>query len=210
MTVAVVNAPAQPLLSADRVREQLAFGPDVPDARIDALVAAATAVLDGPQGWLGRALRKWTLELRLDRFPFGEGEIELPFPPIVAVASIAYTDLVGSPQTFAAGLWQLDDGGSDEGILSPAYGHDWPMARRRPGAVRIRYDVGNVAGDVPAPILQAIVLQVAATNAMLRKNPSLASETVPGVLSRSWASADIGEIYDKAAMRLLGPYRVFA
>lgn len=222
----VVATPPEALLTAATVRARLGLPADVVDDTIDALVAAATGVIDGPPGWLGRCLGKQTLELQAEffpgcGFPFADGApavwrayaanggydptIRLSCPPIISVDSITYIDGGGAEQTLDAAAYVLSGR-----YLTPAYGLGWPTSRQQPDAVRIRYTAGYDDGKVPAPILQAIVMGVAKLNGMMKADPALSQETVIGVSSMQWqVSADMGDAYDKAANMLLAPFRVF-
>lgn len=198
----VDTAPADPLLDLADLKARLRFDPasTVDDAALAAFLEAATAALDGPDGWLGRALRPQSLELAVDAFPWCWDALCLPCPPVSSVDAVTYVDGNGTQRSMTSVDWTLL--GRD---LYPAAQGTWPSAMRAPGAVRIRYRAGyDVA---PAPIVQAVVLGVAAMCALARGDV-LSSETVVGVYARSWAAGG-DEMQTKAAMALLSPFRVF-
>lgn len=146
-----VITPPKPAVTLERAKAHLVVEHDDDDGLIEAYVAAATGTLDGPDGWLGRALGVQTLEARFDAFPC-EDLMRLPYAPIVAIEAIKYDDADGVEQTLVDpthyGLW-------DDGALL-AWSASWPTARSRRGAVRIRYTAGYAA--LPAPIEAAILL----------------------------------------------------
>lgn len=136
------------------------------DSLIQMLIASATDDLDGPKGWLGRALVEQTLELVLDRFPCGK--IELPYPPLIDVVSVKYIDIDGEEQTLTAPSGSPASGGdyrvvadAEPGYIEPAYGTSWP-ATRGSAAVRIRFSAGYGApDDVPNRIKEYMLHQIA-------------------------------------------------
>ena len=225
MRVVVVTPPA-PLIDVPTVRARLGGAPSADDATLAAYVQAATDELDGPGGWLGRALGPQTLELQSHHFPnaawpcaapgFDEGwlplafrpgrdwgTIHLPYPEVQGVVSVSYLDGTGTRITLAPGAYVLS--GRE---LSPAFGTLWPVAQPLPGSVAIRYTAGYAT--VPEALRQALVLMVAQMVALGRPDPFLKQDTAIGVASQSWdTSPTAGALYETAAGRLLGPLRVF-
>lgn len=187
MRVVVVTEPSLVLPLADAKAHLAIDEADThDDAKIEAYVAAATAHVDGPAGWLGRSLGKQTLEIRRCGFSTW---INLPYGPVLSVASIKYDDADGTEQTLDPALY-FELGGS----ICPAANAAWPAVRPGPESVRVQYDAGYEAGKVPTPIIQAIKLMV-------------------GDFYRFTESATIGAT-NKVPMsatveRLLAPYRVW-
>jgi uncharacterized phiE125 gp8 family phage protein len=139
MAAVVVTPPEALPVSLEEAKTQLRVDSGDDDSYIQSLVVAATTTLDGPAGWLGRALVTQTLELRSDGF--GCEEICLPYPPILAVESIVYDDLSGVAQTVSPDVYRLV-GGPDAPRLALAYGKTWPQTRSQSEAVRVRYSAG--------------------------------------------------------------------
>jgi uncharacterized phiE125 gp8 family phage protein len=152
-----VIVPPQPILSWDEARAQLALEAD--DERrefVEALVDAATAVIDGPSGWLGRAIGPQTLEARLDNF--GCGSIRLPYPPLIEVLSVQYLTPAGAMAIVDPAVYELH--GS---ALVPIFGKTWPSVRWQREAVSVRYRAGydgEPGRYMPAQIKAAIKLMV--------------------------------------------------
>lgn len=227
MQTVVITPPAQPLVTASVARARLGLSSGVVDDTIAAFIAAASQVLDGPDGWLGRSIGSQTLELQMESFPWAPGygcpedypvsygynpqgvciyspTIKLICPPIASIVSVKYIDSTGQLQTLDPATYELDGRN-----LTPAYGKGWPSTRFQPKAVQIRYQAGYDADKIPAPIIQAIMMSVATMNAMTKADPLLTQDTVIGVASKSWQTAtDVGAIYERAAQALLAPYRV--
>lgn len=156
MIVDVVTPPSGLVVSLEEAKLHLHEDRAEQDARITALIQAATQHLDGPRGWLGRALLTQTLELRTDRFPCCPHGFSLPYPRVQSVTSVTYVDDAGVTQTLAGSAWQLiKDDFSPR--LQLAYGQSWPSARLWADAVKVRYVAGyGAAADVPESIKLAI------------------------------------------------------
>lgn len=159
----VVEKP-EPIVSLDDARRHLAELPEEDEPFVEGLILAATTWIDGPTGWLGRALGIQTLELAVQDFYSSEcGGIPLPFPPVLDVISIKYRGADGTYQTLPASDYERDSGG-----VYPVSG-SWPFVSGRGDNVLVRFKVGcasrNDAGefvsDVPETIRLAVLLLVA-------------------------------------------------
>lgn len=187
-----VIVPPQPVVTWAVAKEHLREDTDEQKAYAEGLIAAATAWLDGPDGWLGRAIGKQTLELVDCSF----GNDRLPFPPIVSVESVTYLGADGVDHEMEEGdFLQLLNGS-----ISPPLGQSWPSVGESPEAVRVRYVAGypDTTGDtpvstVPAPIKQAILLLV---GHWFRNRETVVTGTIAASLPL-------------AAEALLSPYRVW-
>ncbi|APX83811.1 hypothetical protein BV511_03145 [Methylorubrum extorquens] len=85
MSVVVVTPP-QEIVSLDEAKRHLRVEHAGDDAYIESLVAVATGWLDGPDGWLGRALGEQVLEAA---FPthLAQSDRSYSFPPFRALVS---------------------------------------------------------------------------------------------------------------------------
>lgn len=153
----VVVTPPEPVVSLEDAKEHLRVDHDDDDALITGLVAAAIGHLDGPSGWLGRALGRQTMELTLDSFAGleGSGIIRLPFPPVASVAAVKYIDRTGIEQTADPATYRLIDGA----LLAPVFNGRWPLTRCDYESVRVTYLAGYL--ELPQPIRVAILMLVA-------------------------------------------------
>jgi len=153
MTLVRLTPPPTVPIDLDALLQHLRVGEHEMFAAIG-YAQMATAALDGPHGWLGRALTEATYELRLDAFP---AAIELPLPPLVAVTSIAYLDPAGVSQTLAPALYQVSGlGGDAPAVIRPSYGNSWPATRCEPESVLILLDAGYTT--LPAAIRAGLQL----------------------------------------------------
>lgn len=182
----VVVTPPTPVVSLDEAKLHLRVDTSDEDDLIFGMVAAATAHIDGPSGWLGRAIGVQTLTAHFDNF--GCGGLILPFPPIVCVTSVQYLASPGVEQTVDAALYETMGG-----TLVPKHGQTWPASLWRREAVRVTYQAGYA--EAPAPIRAAILLMV-------------------GDLFRNRETVALGTIAPPIAMSmtveaLLQPYRMF-
>jgi uncharacterized phiE125 gp8 family phage protein len=159
MPVVVITPPQFALASLEEAKAHLRVEHDDDNDYIEALVETATNMIDGPDGWLGRALITQTLEWRGDEF--GSCDIRLPYPPIAAIVSVKYDDSDGVEQTVSSADYRLV-GQSSLPRLALTYGSTWPAARWQNEAVRVRYTAGygDASDDVPAPIRHAVLLMV--------------------------------------------------
>lgn len=116
----------------------------------DALVSMwITAIREHAEHLTGMTLAPTRFGLYLDEFP-ADG-IELPGGPVTSVVSVQYADSAGVLQTLDSGDYALDDAQEPSWIL-PAYGVTWPSTQDVANAVRVTYDAGFSASNVPAPI----------------------------------------------------------
>lgn len=184
-----VVIPPEPVVSLAEAKLHLRVDGSDEDALIEGYVAAATAHIDGPDGWLGRAVGVQTLEARCDSLTCGN-TIRLPFPPVIEPVSISYLD--ADDVEDMADLADIELLGAD---LMPT-GGAWPWAggsSRREG-VRIRYRAGY---DVVPPAIRAAVLLM--TGDLYRNRESVTE----GNLSPSQVPMST------TIENLLAPYRVY-
>lgn len=141
----------------------------------------------------GIVLLEQTWEAGLDAFPCWTSTtprraIILPRPPLRAVTWIHYTDLDGTTQTLDPTLYTVDTRRFPGQVL-PAYGQVWPSTQDVPNAVIVRFTAGFGTNpeDVPAPIRDALRLEVA--NRYENREDTLVGEanvspTVVGAIER--------------------------
>lgn len=189
MSRVVVVTPPKPVVKLDDLKKHVKVEHDDDDILLEAYLAAATGHIDGPDGWLGRALGIQTLEAGLDGFVYDP--IPLPCRPVLSIDSVRYEDVTGMWRDLAPDVYELRDD-----MLGTAWGKSWPGTRGYRGASRstvIRYRAGYET--VPAPITVAIMMMAA--DLYKFRESSVAGVSVTKV-----------EI-PLAAQMLLNPFRVF-
>lgn len=123
-----------------------------PDYEIDAMIRAAAAVIEGPEG-AGLALNSQQYTLSLPLFPY---EIELPIHPVVSVDSITYVDPDGATQTVATSLYEVD---LIRGRVRPVQDQSsWPSTDTVYNAVVVTFTAGF--DPLPQDLEQALKLIV--------------------------------------------------
>lgn len=149
MSVLVV-APPEPLVELEDVKAHLRVTTDDEDSLIESYIAAASAWIDGPAGWLARSIGEQTLEFRCDGFSFCD---RLPYGPVIAVTEIQYVDPDGTEIILGGDVYDVAAGG-----VVLRHGATWPSLRGDAEGVRVLYQAGEA--EVPAQVRQAILLLV--------------------------------------------------
>lgn len=152
----VVIEPPEPVVTVDEAKLHCRIDETdtLSDSLIETYISAATAWLDGPGGWLGRALGVQVLEWQSCSWPC-DG-FRLPYLPLIDVISISYIDPQGVSQILP--------------IPNPWTFSGAPAIRGKAGDVKIRYRAGYGVSDdsdpaawtnnIPNPIKVAIFLLV--------------------------------------------------
>lgn len=156
MHVAVVTSPAD-IVSLEQVKAHLQVEHNAYDAIIGTYVAAAIQHLDGPEGYLRRAVGQQVLKATVYEFPTCRDRgLLLPYPPVSLVNDIEYISPDGSEVEVDPEIYEL----TPEGRLRLAYGMSWPSRRSARDPVSITFTAGwEVA---PAPIVTAVLMHVTA------------------------------------------------
>lgn len=201
----VVITPPQPVLTAVAVKAAIPALAGVADGLLEGLIAAATDEIDGPTGWLGRAIGRQTLELRRSAFPCRGEWLRLPLPPFVDVTEIAFTAPDGTDGVVASEVYRARDGS-----VGLAPGKSWPAVACEPGSVRIRYRAGYEPDAVPAKVKSALALRVSELSHVGAGDPSLKKEVVEGVGSQEWDRGIARPAISQAVESLLSGLKVYS
>ena len=149
----ILDAASEPV-SVSEVRAHLRIVSTAEDAQLEAFITAARMQCENE---LGRSLITQTWQKTIDYFP---PEIELSYPPVIAVSEVQYLDDAGVATVLAPASYALDNA-SEPGWLVPAYSYDWPTTQDAMNAVSITYTAGyGGADDVPLGIKQWIMMAV--------------------------------------------------
>lgn len=182
----VVITPPDPFVDLDTAKAHLRVSDDTEDTLITAYIAAACSHIDGPSGWLGRAIGVQTLEARGSYF--NGCRWVLPFPPVIEVASVKYLDADGTEQTLATNQYEVRGNG-----IERAYGVSWPSVRWDAENVRVRYDAGY--DEIPGAITAAVLLMVG--DLYTNRDTAIVGQSASVAMSTT-------------VENLLAPYRVFS
>jgi uncharacterized phiE125 gp8 family phage protein len=147
--------PPAAILTADEAKsEVLRIVHHRDDDAIEAMIAAATAYLDGPEGILGRciAAQQW-----IDTVSAFTDPLRIPIGPVSAVVSVEYLDTSGVEQTVPPADYYMHSDGKGA-YLRPVPGKAWPGLASRDDAVRVTFTAGYA--EVPKPIRSAILILV--------------------------------------------------
>ncbi len=184
MRVVVVTPPAAVVSTVDQ-KAHLRVEHSDDDTFIAACISAATSHIDGPAGWLGRAIGQQTLQVRLDEF---DDTMPLPFPPVISVSAVTYLDTAEAQQTLATSVYEVQ---GDRVVL--AANQSWPSRSSQPESVRVSYVAGYAT--IPAAILAAIKIMTADLYAH-RESAAVGSPTAVNM--------------SVTVQRLLAPFRVWS
>ncbi|MCB0251467.1 MAG: head-tail connector protein [Anaerolineae bacterium] len=143
MSIKLITPPAVEVFSLAEAKIALRKETDEEDALITMLISAARKQAEHITG---RAFGAQTRELIIDAFP--DDEILLPGSPVTSITSVIYADDTGATQTLDSAAYVLDPDYVPSSLL-PAAGLSWPGTYDTANAVRVRYDCGHVAADVP-------------------------------------------------------------
>jgi len=145
------GAPVSAALNLAEAKRHLRVLHDDDDAEIEAMVAAAEAAIEGPNG-IGIALLSQTWRMSLDYFPC---EIVVPLGPVTAVTSVTYRDAAGAEQTVSGLRYDLDQ---QPLRIWPARDASWPSIYCEPGAVKVTFVCGH--SELPQDLRWALLLLV--------------------------------------------------
>lgn len=174
MGLQLVTKPANDPVTLVETKAHLRVDFSDDDDMILAFIQAATEYVDGPKGFLGRALIQQTWDLYLDGFPcptFGRlgrrtASIEIPLPPLISVDGVFYLDGSDTEQEINQSSYRVDTS-SEPGRIVLTTGASWPSVRQIESSVRVRFTAGYIDAsnsppidNVPRMIRAAILLHV--------------------------------------------------
>lgn len=124
-------------LAKSHLRIPIALTDD--DSYVDNLIAAAVPVVEL---LTNRKLINQEWEMFLDEFPQDGGEIEIPYPPLLAVSEVKYFDINGAEQTLSSTVYQVDDKAL-VGSVKLKNGQYWPSTQfKKVNAVKVKFTCG--------------------------------------------------------------------
>lgn len=151
-TTAVDEEEILEILSVADLKREVRRTDSSEDAKFTDAIEEAYYRLDGPSGWLNRAIleQQWTGVV--DGF---DDKIEIPLPPLQTVDQIRYRDDDGSWQTLATSVYGVETKGL-VGFVYRKSGQSWPDTDENPGAVEITFTAGYTDGDAVLASMRGI------------------------------------------------------
>lgn len=199
MTTVVVSGPAPIVTPAE-----IAGDHSPTDPAVAGMIAAVQRTIDGPSGWLGRALGKQTLELILPEFPCDDF-ITL-YAPVVGNVVVQYLDRDEIERTVDSSEYRMVTN-----TILFRHSYRFPSTYCAPDAVRIRYEAGYEANAVPPEAKQAVILMTQQVKGASAENLFLRAEEVDDIGRFEYTVSDqAGEVIRKIADKMLQGLRVFA
>ena len=151
----VSTAPSSEPITLSEAKLYLRVDNSADDALITALITAAREAVER---YTSRALGTQTITQVLDCFPgFG---FRLAVHPVQSITSVTYKDENGNTQTLSSSIYMLDNYEMPNGVVLKA-NQQFPSVYPETNAVTVVYVAGEVAGNVPKAILQAMYLAIA-------------------------------------------------
>ena len=171
--------PTEPVVSLALMQQHLNLDlngspPSHPDDDlIMSYVEAATNDMEGEDGWIGRSLapQRWRIGYRAfpsvcDKNP--DAALFLPYPPIVSVDSVRYSDGAGTLSTLTEGVdFEVNLDGDPHAWICPLYGKSWPTTADRNVSVVVEFTAGFDASALPANPIPAAIRQYVMLHAAL-------------------------------------------
>lgn len=204
MGLKLITAPTELPVTLAQAKLHLREDASDYDSQIQLMLEAAISYVDGPNGFLGRALIDQTWDYYLDTFAQiqstlgGKGFIELPLPPLISVTSVNYTDSAGNEQTLPTTSYVVDDSTKPARIALTSTGN-WPTISNEFKSIRIRFRAGYLDQTV-SPAVSAVPGQIKAAILLL-----------VGSLYENRETEVVGTVVNRLPVfeNLLRPYRVY-
>lgn len=158
MGLKLVTPSTDEIISLDEAKAHLRVDHVDDDDLISSLINAVVSYVEGPRGYLARALADQTWDFYLNRFPargwghLSSSEIEIPLPPLIEVVDIFYRDNGGDEQELDNSSYIVDSA-SEPARISPASSASWPSICESTNAVRIRFRAGYLGTSSPQQFL---------------------------------------------------------
>jgi uncharacterized phiE125 gp8 family phage protein len=153
MNLKIITAPTIEPVSLAEAKLHLRVTTDEDNNLISSLITVAREICENITN---RALATQTLELSLDRFP--NGNIVLPYPPLISVTSIYYKNSAGVNTQWLPITEYIVDTAKEPGEIVLAYGKSYPSFTEYPtNAIKIIFIAGYTT-DIPLSIKQAMLI----------------------------------------------------
>lgn len=190
------TGPAATLISTAEAKAHLRIDHSAEDTYIGALVSAVDNVLDGPSGYLRRAVVSQTWKYYLGRF-CGD-RVYIPLPPLISIDTAKYYDLDNVQQALSSSLYTLIKPAGAAAYLHLKPTQLWPSTYDRPDAIEIAFTAGYAI--VPPAVKQAALILLSEMYAARGDDTGGSVQPIPSNFGGMTTAAQA------AARALLGPY----
>lgn len=160
------------LVSAGDMKTELAIAHTLHDVRIENAILEAYAWLDGPSGWLNRAILTQTWKALLPRF---DRRWEIPLPPLQSITQMRHRDAAGNWTVTSTDIW----GHLTTGLYGNVYlksMQTWPAVHADPNPVEVTFVAGYGDADAVKMKARGIVKAIKLLAAHYYQNPSATLE----------------------------------
>lgn len=140
MRVALITPPTAEPITLSELKTFLRVENTTEEPMLETFIASARIEAENETR---RAIVRATYKAEFARF---SPVLEIPRPPLKAVSSVEYVDAEGAVQTLDPSAYDVDDDAEPGRIIPLA---SWPRTAARPDAVRVEFDAGWDASDVP-------------------------------------------------------------
>lgn len=157
MALVMTSGPAAEPVTVAEAKAHLRIDHNAEDVLIGSLILTSRLHIEAA---LGIALIAQGWRLLLDRWPRGT-QLRVPLRPLIGVSEIRVRAADGGASVMPAGDYAVDAASVEPRIVRIAAA--WPEPGRIAHGIEIDFTAGFgvAAGDVPAPIRQAVLLLVA-------------------------------------------------
>lgn len=155
--IVVTSAPQDELLTLDEAKRHLRLYSSDLDDEVTSLIRAAR---DYCERFAARTLRASTTRtIKLEQWWCDQ--LELPFPPLLGITSIAYYDTNNSSQTLASSNYYAETSTDGGGCVEWTYNATIPSVYSREDAITVTYTAGYAdLASVPPVAVQAMKCKV--------------------------------------------------
>jgi uncharacterized phiE125 gp8 family phage protein len=158
MAMILTVAPALEPVSLSQAKAHLRVDHDDEDALISSLVTAARVHIETGAG-AAFITQQWRLVI--DAWPV-DGAVRLPLAPLQSIDEVLVRDADGVGEVLDAADYFVDAASNPPRLVAER-GAGWPRPLQVASGIEILFTAGfgPAAGDVPQPLLQAVLLLVA-------------------------------------------------
>lgn len=155
--LSVTGSPAN-IITLAEAKDHLEIDHSDKDSYINTLIAAASEMLDGFDGMVGKCIMEQTITWSFDLAKISdEREISLPVVPVRSITSVSYFDENNASQSIAVDQFTLT-ANEDIAVVYPIESFTWPTVYDRVDNVTFTLACGFADGEEPDALKHACKL----------------------------------------------------